>query len=507
MSKAGPSPRVLLVDDDDTFRRVMSAELSRRGYSVSTASTGQGALEQAAGAELDVILLDLRLPDMDGIEVLKRLREREMAGGVVVLTGHGTIDTAIQAVRLGAYDYLEKPCPVDAIEITVQKAHEHRRLVERQKVLEDSYSPPDLQPEFVGTSAACQRIRQTIAKIAITEATTLVLGETGVGKEMVAKLLHVQSPRREKPFVVMDCAALHENLLQSELFGHEKGAFTGAVRQRHGLFEVAHGGTIFLDEVGDTSLEVQAKLLRVLETGRFRRLGGTQEISVDVRVISATNRELKQAIARGHFREDLFFRLATLTVEIPPLRERREDIPLLVEHFTRQLNLRFFRSKRFSQKAVEALEHYRWPGNVRELIHVLEHAVVLTEGDVIGPEDLPASVLSVESQRKEVLAVEEMLPLREIERRHVLSVVDKAGGNRAQAARVLQISARNLYRLLTRYGYPTGSTPPEADKSSGLTDILSRPVEPTGKTTWSAPGRRGDNPSGGSFRGPDPGAL
>ena len=204
---------------------------------------------------------------------------------------------------------------------------------------------------------------------------------------MVAKLLHVQSPRREKPFVVMDCAALHENLLQSELFGHEKGAFTGAVRQRHGLFEVAHGGTIFLDEVGDTSLEVQAKLLRVLETGRFRRLGGTQEISVDVRVISATNRELKQAIARGKFREDLFFRLATLTVEIPPLRERRDDIQLLVEHFTRQLNLRFFRS-RPSPEGREALERYPWPGNVRELIHVLEHAV-FSPTDVIGRKTFP----------------------------------------------------------------------------------------------------------------------
>ncbi len=469
MSEAAKSARVLLVDDDDTFRRVMSGELARRGYTVASVSNGQDALDQASSAEIDVILLDLRLPDMDGIEVLKKLHEREGAGGVIVLTGHGTIDTAIQAVRLGAYDYLEKPCPVEKVEMAIQKAHEHEKLVERQKVLEDGYSPPDLQLEFVGCSSAFEKIRHTIVKIAAADEATLVLGETGVGKEMVAMLLHEQSPRKDRPFVVMDCAGLHENLLQSELFGHEKGAFTGAVRQKHGLFEVANTGTLFLDEVGDTSPEIQAKLLRVLETGRFRRLGGTKEIAVNVRVISATNRDLKKAISRGNFREDLFFRLATFTVEIPPLRERREDIPLLVEHFTRQFNLRFSRSNIFSPKAMAMLERYQWPGNIRELIHVVEQAVVLTEAKVIELENLPASVREEASNSAKVVAGDDMLPLQEVERRHVLSVLKKAGGNRARAARILDISTRNLYRLLKEYGWPAGNSAPEteeADKSS-----------------------------------------
>jgi DNA-binding NtrC family response regulator len=443
--------RVVLVDDDDEFRRIMSSELERRGYAVTSVACGAAALEHAA--EADVIVLDLRLPDMDGIEVLKGLRSADVAAGVLMLTGHGTIDTAIQAVRLGAYDYLEKPCPLDRMDMAIQKAHEHLRLVERQKVLEDGYAALDIGLDFIGQSPALEKVRQTIARIAPTDSTTLILGETGVGKEMVAKLLHAQSRRRERPFVVVDCAALHEHLLQSELFGHEKGAFTGAARLKHGLFEVGNTGTIFLDEVGEMSPEVQAKLLRVLETGRFRRLGGTKEIVVDVRVLSATNRDLHNAIARGHFRDDLFFRLASLTVEIPPLRERQEDIRALVEHFTHQFNLRFSRSKRFGPAALKALLRYRWPGNVRELIHTVQQSIVLTDRDVIEPEDLPAAVtLAADSTD----STGETPSLREMQRRYVLSVMESVGGNRAQAARILGISERTLYRLLGRYARQSG---------------------------------------------------
>jgi two-component system response regulator AtoC len=443
--------RVTLVDDDDEFRRVMSGELARRGYAVTSIASGAAALAQAA--EADVIVLDLRLPDMDGIDVLKKLRSVEAVAGVLVLTGHGTIDTAIQAVRLGAYDYLEKPCPLDRMDMAIQKAYEHLRLVERQRVLEDGYSALDMGHEFIGQSPALEKVRQAIARIAPTDSTTLILGETGVGKEMVARLLHAQSRRRERPFVVVDCAALHEHLLQSDLFGHEKGAFTGAARLKHGLFEVGNTGTIFLDEIGEMSPEVQAKLLRVLETGRFRRLGGTQEIAVDVRVISATNRDLRDAIARQHFREDLFFRLALLTIEVPPLRERREDVRTLIEHFTQQFNLRFSRSKRFGPAAVEALVRYRWPGNVRELIHAVQQSIVLTDGDMIEPEDLPAAVTLAATQSP---AGGEASSLREMQRRYVLSVMESVGGNRAQAARILQISERNLYRLLRRYARQSG---------------------------------------------------
>ena len=455
MSKPAKYPRVLLVDDDDAFRRVMTSELTRRGYGVVTAASGREALNQAAEISADVVLLDLRLPDMDGIEVLKQLRERNPSAGVVVLTGHGTIDTAIRAIRLGAYDYLEKPCPIAKLEMAIQKTSEHTQLIKRQRVLEDGYSSPNVTSGVVGKSAAFSKLMENVARIARTDATTLVLGETGVGKEVVAKLLHAQSPRSEAPFVVVDCAALHEELLQSEIFGHEQGAFTGATRLKHGLFEVAHTGTIFLDEVGDTSPDVQAKLLRVLETGRFRRLGGTEEIAVDVRIVAATNRDLKQAISRGHFREDLYYRLATFTVEMPPLRERPDDIRSLVEHFTKQFNARFSLSKRVGEAAMVALVQYSWPGNVRELIHVLEQAIALCDGDVVEMNDLPASVRSHVASTGRAQAEDAIPTLREVERRHVLSVLEKAGGNRAQAARLLGTSERTFYRLLQRYNRQT----------------------------------------------------
>ena len=448
MRASSAAQRVLLVDDDDTFRRVMSSELSRRGYVVESVGTGQGAPEKCATSEAEVILLDLGLPDMDGIEVLKELRARNVAGCVVILTGHGTIDTAIRAIRLGAYDYLEKPCPIEKVELTLRKTREHLGLLQRQQVLQDGYSPPDVRPGLVGASAAFRRMCDTVTRMAATDATTLILGETGVGKDLVAKLLHTGSPRKDAPYVVVDCATLHEGLLQSELFGHEKGAFSGATRQKHGLFEVADGGTLFLDEIGELSLEVQSMLLRALETGRFRHVGGTKEIAVDVRVVCATNRDLEQAVAQGRFREDLYFRLSTLTVEIPPLRERREDIPLLLEYFTERFNRRFTRSSRLSPQVQEVLLRYEWPGNVRELIHVLEHAIVLCDGGLIRPENLPRAVRTSDPNS----ASESLHSLREVQRRHVRCVLDAVGGNRARAARVLGISERNLYRLIKRFG-------------------------------------------------------
>jgi len=449
MRKSAKSAHVLLIDDDDTFRRVMSAELTRRGYAVSTAGSGRAALDEAS-RDVDVVLLDLRLPDMDGIEVLERLRDRNSAPGVVVLTAHGTIDTAIRAIRLGADDYLEKPCQIEKLEMAIQKTYEHVRLVRRQRVLEDGYAPPNVASGLVGTSPAFVKLLENVTRIAKTDATTLVLGETGTGKEMIAKLLHAQSPRAEAPFVVVDCAALHEELLQSEIFGHEKGAFTGALRQKHGLFEVAHAGTIFLDEVGDTSPDIQAKLLRVLETGRFRRLGGTEEIVVDVRVVAATNRNLAEAIARGQFREDLFYRLSTFMVQIPPLRERRDDVRVLAQHFVTQFNLRFSVSKRLSDAALDALAQHRWPGNVRELLHVLEQAVALSDHDTVGLDDLPASVLM--NREVSAMAAGGQVPtLRDVERSHIFSVLDRVDGNRAQAARLLGINERSFYRLLRKH--------------------------------------------------------
>ncbi|MHC4816553.1 MAG: sigma-54-dependent transcriptional regulator [Planctomycetota bacterium] len=450
MSPNATACRILFVEDDDTFRRVMSAELVRQGHEVIAVETGRAALERAAEIEPDIILLDLRLPDYDGIDVLQRLAEKDLAQGVIVLTGHGSIDTAIRAVRLGAQDYLEKPCPAEKVEMAIRKTQEHNRLRKRQRILQDGYTLPALDPELIGTSPEFVRLKQMVARVAAADSTTLIVGETGTGKEIVSRLLHRHSSRKDAPFVVVDCAGLQEELLQSELFGHEKGAFTGAARQKHGLFEVADGGTIFLDEVGEASLEIQAKLLRVLETGRFRHVGGTREIAVDVRVVSATNRDLNLAVAERRFREDLYFRLATLTIEIPPLRDRTADIPVLLEHFTARFNSRFSLSKRFSDGAEAALCAYAWPGNVRELIHVVEQSIVLAEGDTITAENLPPQILSGPSRRPVQAAPEDLPPLQEVQRRHVAAVMEHVGGNRAEAARVLGISERNLYRLLKK---------------------------------------------------------
>ncbi len=355
---------------------------------------------------------------------------------------------------------------------------------------------------FLGASAAFQTVLHTVDRVGPADSATLVIGETGVGKEVVARLLHARSPRRDRPFVVVDCATLHEHLLQSELFGHEKGAFTGAATRKQGLFEVAHGGTLFLDEVGETSLDVQAKLLRVLESSHFRRLGGTREIGVDVRVISATNRDLWEATRTGRFREDLLFRLSTLTVRIPPLRERTEDIVLLVDHFARRISRRLGLEREFSAEALACLARYPWPGNVRELAHVVEQVIVLTDRVVIEPADLSAAIrLGGESPRS-VAVPQPYLPLREVERRHVLLVVEHAKGNRALAARTLGISTRNLYRLLKKYGWSARvrrvSTPPPllVTESSELQDNLSDDATSSLESTCKRIGEGGaDNPS------------
>ncbi len=441
--------RLLIVDDDDTFRKVLSNELSRRGYAVITAANGREAIERACRTQLDVILLDLRLPDLGGIEIIERLRAREVSAGIVVLTGHGTVDTAVQAIQLGASDYLEKPSPMDHVEMAIQKTYKQAQLVRRHRILEDGFTTPDVGVALIGVSPSFLQMRERVEKLAPLGSTVMVLGETGVGKEMVAKLLHSRSPRAKAPFVVVDCACLREELLQSELFGHEKGAFTGANRLKHGLFEVADTGSLFLDEVGDTSPEVQAKLLRVLETGRFRRVGGTREIQVNVRVISATNRNLEEAVRRGQFREDLFFRLSSLEVDVPPLRERVPDIRALVEHFASLFNQRMPSPRRLAPEVLDVLCQYHWPGNVRELIHVVEQTLALADGETVGLTDLPPRFHS--SGPIQSVETEGPLTLSEVERRHVLLTLERQDGNRAQTAELLAISERNLYRLLKRY--------------------------------------------------------
>ncbi len=448
MTPAGP---ILLVDDDPAFRHVMAGELRRLGHEVHTAESAEEAIRKVEQAEPAVVLLDLRLPGMDGLSALKSLRARHATAEVIMLTGNGTIDTAIESIRVGAFDYVIKPCPLDELEIRIQRALERRALRQRTHLLERGLTPPDLGGSFIGESAEFQRLLHLIERVGPSDATVLITGETGSGKERVAKMIHARSPRRAKPFVVVDCAALQEALLQSELFGHERGAFTGAERSKPGLFEVAHGGTIFLDEIGEISQATQTNLLRVLDTSAFRRLGGTSEIRVDVRVLAATNRDLAAMVRKQQFREDLYYRMSTIRLEVPPLRARGGDIELLARHFVGVLNERFGSARTIHPVALEALRRHPWPGNVRELLHAIEAAMVVCEGDEILPAHLPLPAPAPAPAAGENTP----LPtLEELERAHIRRVLDSTAGHRGNAARILGISERNLYRKLHELGMP-----------------------------------------------------
>ncbi len=443
---------LLIIDDDDTLRSLLAAELGRLGHSVATAATGEEGIRAALESEHDVALLDLSLPDQAGLDVLKRLRAERPALEIVVLTAHGTIDGAIAAMKLGAYEFLQKPCALAAIELAIRRALEHRQLGEENARLKDGLRPTTLSSDLIGSGPEFDALLRFIGKVAPTDSTVLVRGETGTGKEMVAAALHRASARRDHPFVAVDCASLNENLLQSELFGHERGAFTGAVTMRHGLFESADGGTLFLDEVGDVSPALQASLLRVLETSRFRRVGGAREIKVNVRLVAATNRDLERMISEGQFRQDLFFRLNAIHVELNPLRMRRGDIPFLAEHFLGRHNARYATSKSFARDAMDALDAYAWPGNVRELRHAVERAAVLADRDVIRASDLPPEVRSrAGPDLPHADEREPLLPLVEVERRYLARVLAYAGGHRARAAALLGISERNLYRKIQEF--------------------------------------------------------
>jgi DNA-binding NtrC family response regulator len=443
---------VLVVDDDDVFRRVLGGELERLGLRVMPAESGTAALRRLADAEPDVVLLDLRLPDMSGLDVLRTIRDAHPSTDVIMLTGHGSIDVAIEAMKAGAFDYVAKPCPIDELDVRIQRALERQSLRRRTSLLERGLTPPDVGGSFLGVSAPFRRAAQLIERIAPTDSAVLVTGETGVGKEMAVRLIHARSRRRLKPFVVVECATLQETLLQSELFGHERGAFTGADRAKPGLFEVAHGGTIFLDEIGEISQAIQAALLRVLDTATFRHVGGTREIHVDVRVLAATNRDLPAMVRQGRFREDLYYRLSTLTVMLPPLRERPEDVEVLASHFVARQAARLGVRKTLRADALEALRRHAWPGNVRELGHVIEAATVVCDGAEIGLEHVRAHLQPSVSSSAAPAGDGSLATLEEMERAHIRRALDFTDGHRGQAARLLGISERNLYRKLREYG-------------------------------------------------------
>ena len=447
-----PAPTLLLlVDDDETFRRVMAGELERLGFEIAGAGSGAEAVQATAKLEPPVVLLDLQLPDMDGLQVLQAIREKSPGTEVIMLTGHGSFDTAIQAIRMGAFDYVAKPCPLDELEVRIQRALERRTLQQRATLLERGLTPPDPGGSFIGSSPAFRQALDLIVRVASSDSTVLICGETGTGKEMAARLLHARSPRRSRPFVVVDCAALQEELLQSELFGHERGAFTGADRAKPGLFEVAHGGTIFLDEIGETSPATQVKLLRVLDTSTFRHVGGTAEIMVDARVVVATNRDLAALVRQRLFREDLYYRLSTITVELPPLRQRDGDVDLLAEHFVARLNERYSFSRRLGSEALALLRRHDWPGNVRELLHVVESAAAVCEGSEILPRHLPAALRPPAAPSPSGQDAEPLPTLQQVERAHIERALHATGGHRGNAARMLGISERSLYRKIEEY--------------------------------------------------------
>jgi two-component system response regulator AtoC len=440
--------KLLIVDDDDDMRQDLARLFRRQGHEVTAAVSGEDALNKAAHARFDVALLDLHLPGISGIDVLAKLKELQPELEALMLTAHSSIETAVEAMRQGAYDYLTKPFRAADLEVHVQKAFEkvqwQRR--EQQWLQQLSYESPRYR--LVGSSPAMRKVVGLIEKVAATNATVLVQGASGTGKELVARALHTNSPRRTRPLVTINCAALQENLLESELFGHEKGAFTGAVAAKPGLVEVAEGGTLFIDEIGEMAPGLQAKLLRVLEDGHYRRVGGTREMNADVRVVAATNRDLAEEIKNGKFREDLFYRLNVVSIFLPPLRERREDIPELVEHFLSTRQIGTLRS-RVDAEAMKALLAYSWPGNVRELANVLERAQILAENHVITPEDLPENITSAAPASSAEAG--DPRHLSEVERRHVQAVLQEEKGNKVHAARILGISRRSLYRLIEKY--------------------------------------------------------
>jgi DNA-binding NtrC family response regulator len=450
MEKADPGQiRLFIVDDDEPLRQTLTSRFQRQGMQVVAAACMAEALDLAKSHSFDVALLDLHLPDGSGVELLAQLKIGQPEIEALMLTGHGSVETAIQALKLGAYDYLTKPFHLPELEIHIQKAFEKVRLArrERQWVEQIRYESPRYR--LVGSSPSMHRIVQLIEKVALTEATVLIRGASGTGKELVARAIHHNSPRRDRPLVTINCAALQESLLESELFGHEKGAFTGAITAKTGLIEVAEGGTLFIDEIAEMAPGLQAKLLRVLENGHYRRVGGTHEMHADVRVIAATNKNLEEEQKGGRFREDLYYRLNVVSMSLPTLRERSQDIPELVQHFltSRQIGPRPFQ---VSPEILEVFARYDWPGNVRELANVLERAQILAENLTITLDDLPENMLASVHVGGPAHPADANC-LREVERRHVLEILRQEKGNKVHAARVLGISRRALYRLIQKY--------------------------------------------------------
>jgi DNA-binding NtrC family response regulator len=450
------SIQVLFVDDDPSVRRIFANELRANGLTVETAQDAESARERLrADGSPDVIVLDIRLPGLPGDEFLKELATLAPESQVVMLTGHADVELAVECMRSGAVDLLTKPCSVERLTLAIRRAAELGRLREANATLLSRRAGAIRDPEetLIGDAEPMRRLRRMIEKVAPTDETVLIMGESGAGKELVARELQLRGPRSAKPFITVNCAAVTETLLESELFGHEKGAFSGATERRLGFFELADGGTIFLDEIGDMPLSMQPKLLRALQSGEVRRVGSGKTLTVDVRVIAATNRSLADEVREGNFREDLMHRINAIVLEVPALRERAEDIETLAKRFLEEVAAG--RPLEFAPETLEALRAHRWPGNVRELRNAIRRAAILAEEAVIEPGDLPPTVLSRGDSIGPALPAgtdPRDMTLAELERRHIISVLDLCAGNKTQAAKKLGISVKTLYNKFEAWG-------------------------------------------------------
>jgi DNA-binding NtrC family response regulator len=441
--------KIIAIDDDPVTCSIFSRILTTCGCSYEIIRSGPEAIKRVKGERYDLLITDLKMPKVDGLTILKESKMAYPDAPVVIITGYSTVETAVEAMKLGAYDYIRKPIDPDELLLIIERAFENKRLIDENRLLKEELSERFGFESIVGQYSGMLHVFDIVKKVSQSRANVIIRGESGTGKELVARAIHFNGPRRRNKFIAVNCGAIADTLIENELFGHEKGAFTGALAQKIGLLETAKGGTLFLDEIGNISEAMQIKLLRVTQERSFYRIGGTSEIVVDVRFICATNRDIEKMIEEGRFREDLFHRLNVVTITLPPLRERTEDIPLLVNHFIKRFANYYGRTvKRITDEAMNVLMQYNWKGNVREVENIIERAINLMEGDTITVADLPAHIF----QRNEMKEIKGKIPtLREMERTHILNVLKEANGDRAKAAEILGIDKTTLWRKMKIY--------------------------------------------------------
>ena len=457
--------RVLVVDDDHAIREALSRTLEKFGYEVVLAEDGQAGLDRLRESEIHILLADLQMPKISGQELLKAAKTIAPDVEVVVITGHGTVEDAVEAMKEGAYDFITKPFKRVQLERTIRRAAEKQALALQNRRLQARLNELQGAGRIIGTSPVMLRTLELVRQVAPSTATVLIYGESGTGKELIADAIHHGSPRRERACIKVNCAALPEQLLESELFGHERGAFTGAVARKEGRFELADGGTLFMDEIGDISSAMQAKLLRVLQSGEFERVGGTRTLKVDVRLVAATHADLAALVREKRFREDLYYRLNVITIKLSPLRERREDIPLLAHHFLQKYAAKNAKDiGGVTEEALDILQTYAWPGNVRELENVIERAVVLTQSSRLSPADLPETLVRTDQAARH-LVISIGTPLEEVEDRLIEETLRYTKGDKTLAAKLLGIATRTIYRRLKGEAEPSAPSPMAGDSS------------------------------------------